>query len=110
MRPLRGVNREMTRDSTDTPPAGGPTLQPAPDDAREVAVSETESQDSLDSLEALPVPEAAEETPAPMSAFMETLPEDALLETDFPAEPTPSGQPAEIDPDKLDPDALKVIH
>ncbi|MGZ3458018.1 MAG: polynucleotide adenylyltransferase PcnB, partial [Archangium sp.] len=46
----------------------------------------------------------------PMSAFMETLPEDALLETDFPAEPTPSGEPAEIDPDKLDPDALKVIH
>ena len=107
MRPRRGVNREMTRDSTETPPAGGPTLQPAPDDAREVAASE---DGSLDPLELLPVPEAAEENPIAMSAFTETLPEDTLPETDFLPQATPSGRPAEIDPDKLDPDALKVIH
>ena len=107
MRPPRGVNREMTRDSTETPPAGEPTLQPAPDDAREVAASESES---LDSLEVLPVPEPAEENPTPMSAFTETLPEDTLSETEFPSDTTPSGEPAEIDPAKLDPDALKVIH
>ncbi|WPB80547.1 polynucleotide adenylyltransferase PcnB [Archangium violaceum] len=97
----------MTRDSTETPPAGGPTLQPAPDDAREVAASEA---GSLDPLEVLPVPEAAEENPIAMSAFTETLSEDTLPETDFLAQPTPSGRPAEIDPEKLDPDALKVIH
>ncbi|HYO57294.1 polynucleotide adenylyltransferase PcnB [Archangium sp.] len=97
----------MTRDSTETPPAGGPTLQPAPDDAREVAASE---DGSLDPFEVLPVPEAAEENPTPMSAFTETLPEDPLTETDFLSDSTPSGEPAEIDPDKLDPDALKVIH
>ncbi|MFE8596900.1 polynucleotide adenylyltransferase PcnB [Archangium violaceum] len=97
----------MTRDSTETPPAGGPTLQPAPDDAREVAASEA---GSLDPLEVLPVPEAAEENPIAMSAFTETLSEDTLPETDFLSQPTPSGRPAEIDPDKLDPDALKVIH
>ncbi|HEX5751438.1 MAG TPA: polynucleotide adenylyltransferase PcnB [Archangium sp.] len=97
----------MTRDSTETPPAGGPTLQPAPDDAREVAASEDGSQDPL---ELLPVPEAAEENPMAMSAFTETLPEDSLPETDFLPESTRSGRPAEIDPEKLDPDALKVIH
>ncbi|OJT23610.1 poly(A) polymerase [Archangium sp. Cb G35] len=97
----------MTRDSTETPPAGGPTLQPAPDDAREVAASEA---GSLDPLEVLPVPEAAEENPIAMSAFTETLSEDTLPETDFLAQATPSGRPAEIDPEKLDPDALKVIH
>ncbi|WP_047862725.1 polynucleotide adenylyltransferase PcnB [Archangium gephyra] len=97
----------MTRDSTETPPAGGPTLQPAPDDAREVAASE---DGSLDPLEVLPVPEAAEENPIAMSAFTETLPEDTLSETDFLSNATRSGRPAEIDPDKLDPDALKVIH
>lgn len=107
MRPPRGVNREMTRDSTETPPAGGPTLQPAPDDAREVDASE---DGSLDPLEVLPVPEAAEENPIAMSAFTETLPEDTLPETQFLSHATPSGRPAEIDPDKLDPDALKVIH
>ncbi|HYO65568.1 MAG TPA: polynucleotide adenylyltransferase PcnB, partial [Archangium sp.] len=42
-------------------------------------------------------------------AFTETLPEDTLPETDFLPTTTPSGRPAEIDPDKLDPDALKVI-
>ncbi|HLM44117.1 MAG TPA: poly(A) polymerase, partial [Myxococcaceae bacterium] len=94
----------MTRDSTETPPAGEPTLQPAPDDAREVVASEPESPDSL---EALPVPLHAEETQEPMSAFTETL-----SETEFHSEPTPSRSrvPAEIDPVKLDPDALKVIH
>jgi poly(A) polymerase len=99
----------MTRDSTETPPAGEPTLQPAPDDAREVVASEPESPDSL---EALPVPPHAEETQEPMSAFTETLSEDTLSETEFHSEPTPSRSrvPAEIDPDKLDPDALKVIH
>jgi poly(A) polymerase len=107
MRPPRGVNREMTRDSTETPPVGGPTLQPVPDDAREADVSEAESPDSL---EALPIPEPAEENPTPMSAFTETLPEDTLPETEYPSHSTPSGEPAEIDPDKLDPDALKVIH
>ncbi len=107
MRPPRGVNREMTRDSTETPPVGGPTLQPAPDDAREVAASE---DGSLDPLEVLPVPDAAEENPPSMSAFTETLPEDPLTETDFPSNSTPSGEPAEIEPGKLDPDALKVIH
>ena len=107
MRPLRGVNREMTRDSTETPPVGGPTLQPAPDDAREAVVSEAES---LDSLEALPVPEPAEENPIPMSAFTETLSEETISETEYLSDSLPSGRPAEIDPDKLDPDALKVIH
>ncbi|MFY0569344.1 polynucleotide adenylyltransferase PcnB [Archangium lansingense] len=97
----------MTRDSTETPPAGGPTLQPAPDDAREVAASE---DGSLDPLEVLPVPYAAEENPIAMSAFTEILSEDTLPETEFLPEPTPSGRRAEIDPDKLDPDALKVIH
>ncbi|WP_257458719.1 polynucleotide adenylyltransferase PcnB [Archangium lipolyticum] len=99
----------MTRDSTDTPPVGGPTLQPAPDDAREAAVSEAES---LDSLEMLPVPEPAEETQSPMSALMETLPQDTLSESNSElfSHSTPSGEPPEIDPDKLDPDALKVIH
>jgi poly(A) polymerase len=97
----------MTRDSTETPPVGGPTLQPTPDDAREVDVSDAESPDSL---EALPVPEPAEENPTPMSAFTETLPEDTLPETEYLSSSTPSGEPAEIDPDKLDPDALKVIH
>jgi poly(A) polymerase len=97
----------MTRDSTETPPVGGPTLQPAPDDAREVAASE---DGSLDPLEVLPVPDAAEENPPSMSAFTETLPEDPLTETDFPSNSTPSGEPAEIEPGKLDPDALKVIH
>jgi poly(A) polymerase len=98
----------MTRDSTETPPVGEPTLQPAPDDAREVVASE--EAESLDSLEALPVPEPAEETPAPMSAFTETLSEDTLTDTEFPSDTTPSGEPAEIDPAKLDPDGLKVIH
>lgn len=107
MRPPRGVNREMTRDSTETPPAGEPTLQPAPDDAREVVISEV---GSLDPLEVLPVPEPAEENPTPMSAFTETLPEDTLSDTEYLSDTTPSGEPAEIDPDKLDPDALKVIH
>ncbi len=97
----------MTRDSTETPPVGEPTLQPAPDDAREVVASEAES---LDSLEVLPVPEPAEETQAPMSAFSETLSEDTLSDTEFLSDTTPSGEPAEIDPDKLDPDGLKVIH
>jgi poly(A) polymerase len=107
MRPLRGVNREMTRDSTEIPPAGEPTLQPAPDDAREAVLSEA---GSLDLLEALPVPAPAEENPTPMSAFTETLSEDTLTETEYLSDTTPSGEPAEIDPDKLDPDALKVIH
>ncbi|HEX8441762.1 polynucleotide adenylyltransferase PcnB [Archangium sp.] len=97
----------MTRDSTETPPVGEPTLQPAPDAAREVVASEAES---LDSFEALPVPELAQETQAPMSAFTETLSEDTLSDTEFPPDSTPSGRPAEIDPDKLDPDGLKVIH
>ncbi|WNG35339.1 polynucleotide adenylyltransferase PcnB [Archangium violaceum] len=97
----------MTRDSTETPPAGEPTLQPAPDDAREAEIPEA---GSLDPLEALPVPEPAEENPTPMSAFMETLPEETLSETEYLSDTTPSGEPAEIDPDKLDPDALKVIH
>ncbi len=99
----------MTRDSTDTPPVGGPTLQPAPDDAREAAVSEAES---LDSLEPLPVPEPAEETQSPMSALTETFPQDTLSESNSElfSHSTPSGEPPEIDPDKLDPDALKVIH
>ncbi|QRK13878.1 polynucleotide adenylyltransferase PcnB [Archangium violaceum] len=97
----------MTRDSTETPPAGEPTLQPAPDDAREAEIPEA---GSLDPLEALPVPEPAEENPTPMSAFMETLPEETLSETEYLSNTTPSGEPAEIDPDKLDPDALKVIH
>ena len=82
-------------------------LQPAPDDAREVVASEAESPDSL---EALPVPERAQETQEPMSAFTETLSEDTLSETDFPSDSRPSGPPAEIDPARLDPDALKVIH
>ncbi|MFL5355253.1 polynucleotide adenylyltransferase PcnB [Archangium sp.] len=97
----------MTRDSTETPPAGEPTLQPAPDDAREVVISEV---GSLDPLEVLPFPEPAEENPTPMSAFTETLPEDSLTDTEYLSNTTPSGEPAEIDPGKLDPDALKVIH
>jgi poly(A) polymerase len=45
-----------------------------------------------------------------MSAFTETLSEDTLSETEFVSPPYRSGPPAEIDPVKLDPDALKVIH
>ncbi|MBN1205233.1 MAG: polynucleotide adenylyltransferase PcnB [Myxococcaceae bacterium] len=115
----------MTRDSTETPPAGGPP-EPAPDDAREVA-----------SPEARAVPQGAQEEP-PMASEMELQadPLDLPLPTEPPepqtppvepppeliaAEPTPSepelvaptttrtGEPAEIDPRELDPDALKVV-
>ena len=98
----------MTRDSTETPPAGEPTLQPVPDDAREAAPLE---DGSVDPLEVLPVPEPAQEIVDPMSAFTEALAEEPLVEPGFLPDPiTPSGEPAEIDPSKLDPDALKVIH
>jgi len=97
----------MTRDFTETPPAGEPTLQPAPDDAREADAFES---GSLDPLEALPVPEPEEDISPPMPAFTAPPPEDTLPDTDFLPEPEASGEPAEIDPDKLDPDALKVIH
>ncbi|HSP82004.1 MAG TPA: polynucleotide adenylyltransferase PcnB [Myxococcaceae bacterium] len=99
----------MTRDSTDIPPAGGPTLRPAPDDAREAAEADSLGLEALDSLETLPVPEPAEENPEPMAALTETLPEDTFSDSDF-VPPAPSLRPPDIDPDKLDPDALKVIH
>ncbi|MET0405549.1 MAG: polynucleotide adenylyltransferase PcnB [Cystobacter sp.] len=96
----------MTRDFTDPPPAGEPLLQPVPDDAREAESLEEGSSDPLDEL---PVPEP-EEVPLPMPAFTAPSAEDTIPDTDFLPEPKPSGRPAEIDPDKLDPDALKVIH
>ncbi|OJH39448.1 poly(A) polymerase [Cystobacter ferrugineus] len=96
----------MTRDFTDTPPAGDPMLQPVPEDAREAVAFEAGSPDPL---EELPVPEP-EEVSFPMPAFTAPSAEDTIPDTDFLPEPQPSGRPAEIDPDKLDPDALKVIH
>jgi poly(A) polymerase len=45
-----------------------------------------------------------------MSAFSETHSEDTRSDTDFLPDPAPSSKPPEIDPAKLDPDALKVIH
>ncbi len=99
----------MTRDSTDIPPAGGSTLRPAPDDAREAAEAESLGLEALDSLETLSVPEPAEENPESMAALTETLPEDTFSDSDF-VSPTSSLRPPDIDPDKLDPDALKVIH
>nr|WP_043432372.1 polynucleotide adenylyltransferase PcnB [Cystobacter fuscus] len=97
----------MTRDFTDTPPAAGdPMLQPVPDDAREAVAFEAGSPDPL---EELPVPEP-EEVSLPMPAYTAPSAEDTLPDTDFLPPPKPSGKPPEIDPDKLDPDALKVIH
>jgi poly(A) polymerase len=115
----------MTRDSTETPPAGEPP-EPAPDDAREEASSE-----------ALTVPEGANEDPLmPAEMELEADPLDLPLPTEPPeprAEPvelppevlipeppspeaelvapttTRTGEPAEIDPRKLDPDAIKVV-
>ncbi|MFY0574487.1 hypothetical protein ACN28S_09130 [Cystobacter fuscus] len=81
-------------------------LQPVPDDAREAVAFEAGSKDPL---EELPVPEP-EEVSFPMPAFTAPSVEDTIPDTDFLPEPQPSGRPAEIDPDKLDPDALKVIH
>jgi poly(A) polymerase len=71
---------------------------PAPDDAREADASPEE---------VLPVPEPEQETP-PMSAFTETL-TDETLENE-PLETTAVGHTPDIDPAKLDPDGLKVIH
>jgi poly(A) polymerase len=119
-----GVNA-MTRDSTETPPADGPS-QLAPENAREAA-----------SPEALTVAEPA--TEEPMSAEPELQPAEPL-ELPLPTEPlepqaepvepppelaapepassepelvapttTRTGEPAEIDPRELDPDAIKVV-
>jgi poly(A) polymerase len=81
-------------------------LQPAPDDVREAVEAGSPSFDALDSLEPLPVPEPAKETPIPMDALTESLPEDTLPDSGFPA----ASESPDIEPDKLDPDALKVIH
>ncbi len=88
----------MTRESTETPPSGGPLNPPAPDDAREADASPEE---------VLPVPEPEQETP-PMSAFTETLTDETL--DNEPLETTAVGHTPDIDPAKLDPDGLKVIH
>ncbi|MBM7114775.1 polynucleotide adenylyltransferase PcnB [Archangium primigenium] len=97
----------MTRDFTETPPAGEPTPEPAPDNAREADAFESES---MDPLEVLPVPELEEAILHPIPAYVAPPPEDTVPDTDFLPEPEMSPESAEIDPDKLDPDALKVIH
>jgi poly(A) polymerase len=114
----------MTRDLTETPTSGEPP-QPAPDDAREAASSEAPAAPEAPAEE--PMSEVEMETQAePVDVPLPTEPaEEPRVETPPPevvaAEPTPSepelvaptttrsGEPAEIDPRKLDPDALKVV-
>ncbi len=116
----------MTRDSTETPPSGEPS-QPAPDDAREAASSEAPTVP--EALAEEPMSEVEMETQAePVDVPLPTEPaEEPRAEVPEPppeivaSEPTPSepelvaptttrsGEPAEIDPRKLDPDALKVV-
>jgi poly(A) polymerase len=116
----------MTRDLTETPTLSEPP-QPAPEDAREAAsseaqvapeaaaeepMSEVEMQTQAEPVD-VPLPtEPAEE----LRAEVPELPPEALVSEPTPSEPelvapttTRSGEPAEIDPRKLDPDALKVV-
>jgi poly(A) polymerase len=114
----------MTRDSTETPPADGPSL-PAPDDAREatspgvLTVSEPATEalpmsDAVPQAESLDLPLPTE--PAEPRAEAPEPPPEALAAEAAPPEPevvapttTPTGEPPAIDPLKLDPDALKVV-
>ncbi|MDY7225370.1 polynucleotide adenylyltransferase PcnB [Hyalangium rubrum] len=116
----------MTRDSTEIPPAGEPA-QPAPDDAREAASSEartasqTEAEEPMSEVEletqaepmGLPLP--TEPVEEPRAESVEKSPE-VLVPEPVPPEgelvaptTTRTGEPAEIDPRELDPDAMKVV-
>jgi poly(A) polymerase len=127
--PGRGFNA-MTRDLTETPTTSEP-LQPAPDDAREAAsseargVTEAAAEEPMSEVEMetqaepvdvpLDVPLPTEPAEEPRADVPEPPPEIVASEP-TPSEPelvapttTRSGEPAEIDPRKLDPDALKVV-
>ncbi len=116
----------MTRDSTETPLPEEPS-QPAPDHAREAASSEAPpvpvaaaeepmSEVQLETqAEPVDVPLPTEPAEEPRAEVQEPPPEVIASEPTS-SEPelvapttTRSGEPAEIDPRKLDPDALKVV-
>jgi poly(A) polymerase len=76
---------------------------------------DAELEEEADPLLALPVdPEALRPEPAPPPPPEDEIPEHTptVAAAPVPALPlhTPDGQPAEIDPSRFDPDALKVIH
>ncbi|WP_075010481.1 polynucleotide adenylyltransferase PcnB [Stigmatella aurantiaca] len=114
----------MTRDSTETPPADGPSL-PAPDNAREATSPEvlTVSEPATEALPMSDVVPQAESLDLPLPtepveprAEPPEPPPEALAAEAAPPEPemvapstTPTGEPPAIDPLKLDPDALKVV-